>query len=162
MSRSTGARTPKSRAQWERGVPVMPGGVIKGAYWSPPYPHYIARAKGCHIWDIDGNRYVDFGNHHSAMMLGHSHPDVVAAVQREVERGFGLGGPTELEAEIAEEITVPLSVHRQGPVLQLGHGGVPPRDAAGQGQDGQAEGRQVRGGLPRQPRCAGGKLGAAT
>ena len=39
------------------------------------------------------------------MMLGHSHPDVVAAVQREVERGLGLGGPTELEAEIAEEIT---------------------------------------------------------
>ena len=99
------ARTPKSRAQWERGVPVMPGGVIKGAYWSPPYPHYIARAEGCHIWDIDGNRYVDFGNHHSAMMLGHSHPDVIAAVQREVDRGLGLGGPTELEAEIAEEIT---------------------------------------------------------
>ena len=98
-------RTPKSRAQWERGVPVMPGGVIKGAYWSPPYPHYVAKAEGCHVWDIDGNRYVDFGNHHSAMMLGHSHPDVIAAVQREVERGLGLGGPTELEAEIAEEIT---------------------------------------------------------
>ena len=65
----------------------------QGAYWSPPYPHYIAKAEGCYIWDIDGNRYVDFGNHHSAMMLGHSHPDVVAAVQREVERGFGLGRP---------------------------------------------------------------------
>ncbi len=98
-------RTPKSRAQWERGAPVMPGGVIKGAYWTSPYPHYVDKAKGCYVWDIDGNRYVDFGNHHSAMVLGHSHPDVVAAVRGEIDRGFGLGGPTDLEAEIAEEIT---------------------------------------------------------
>ncbi len=97
--------TPKSHAQWKRGVPVMPGGVIKGAYWASPYPHYVERAEGCYFWDIDGNKYVDFGNHHSAMMLGHSHPEVVAAVQREVERGFGVGAPTTLEAEIADEIT---------------------------------------------------------
>ncbi len=98
-------KTPKSRSQWERGKPVMPGGVIKGAYLDSPYPHYVERAEGCYVWDIDGNRYVDFGNHHSAMLLGHSHPDVVAAIKQEVERGFGLGGPTTLEAEIAEEIT---------------------------------------------------------
>lgn len=97
--------TPKSRAQWERGNPVMPGGVIKGAYFNSPYPHYVERAEDCYVWDIDGNRYVDFGNHHSAMLLGHSHPDVVAAIKQEVERGLGMGGPTTLEAEIAEEIT---------------------------------------------------------
>ena len=98
-------KTPKSLKQWERGVPVMPGGVIKGAFWNHPYPHYVAKSEGCYIWDIDDNKYVDFGNHHSAMLLGHSHPDVVSAVRREVDRGFGLGGPTELEAEIGEEIT---------------------------------------------------------
>ncbi len=98
-------KTSKSRAQWERGKSSMPGGVIKGAYLDSPYPHYVERAEGCYVWDIDGNRYVDFGNHHSAMLLGHSHPDVVAAIKQEVERGFGLGVPTTLEAEIAEEIT---------------------------------------------------------
>ena len=96
--------TAASRAQWERGRPVMPGGVIKGAYWSPPYPLYFDRAKDCNLWDLDGNRYLDFANHHTAMVLGHSYPAVVEAVQKEVERGFGLGGPTTLEAEIAEEI----------------------------------------------------------
>ena len=97
-------RTPASRAQWERGKPVMPGGVIKGAYWFPPHPLYMDRADGCHMWDLDGNRYVDFANHHSATILGHNHPAVVEALQAELRRGMALGAPTTLEAEIAEEI----------------------------------------------------------
>ena len=96
--------TPKSYAQWESGKSVMPGGLIKGAYWSPPHPVYVDRAEGCYFWDLDGREYVDFANHHTAMILGHSHPDVVEAVQNEVKRGFGLGGPTTLEAEMAEEL----------------------------------------------------------
>jgi glutamate-1-semialdehyde 2,1-aminomutase len=98
------AKNPKSRAQWERGKATMPGGIIKGAYWRAPFPFYVDKAEGCYLTDIDGNTFVDFANHHSAMIVGHSHPDVVAAVQREVERGFGLGNPTELEAEISQEI----------------------------------------------------------
>lgn len=97
--------THKSLAQWNRGKPVMPGGVIKGAYWSSPYPLYADRAEGCYLWDLDGNRYVDFANHHTAMILGHNHPAVVEAVRKEIDRGFGLGVPTAIEAEIAEEIT---------------------------------------------------------
>ena len=96
--------TPKSRAQWERAKKSMPGGVIKGAYASDPYPHYVAKAEGCYIWDLDGREYVDFGNHHSTTIMGHNHPDVVQAIKDEADRGFGLGGPTTLEAEIAEEI----------------------------------------------------------
>lgn len=97
-------RTPKSRAQWERGKPVMPGGVIKSAYWFAPHPTYMDRGDGCYLWDLDGNKYVDFTNHHSATILGHNHPAVVEALQKELERGVALGGPTTLEAEIAEEI----------------------------------------------------------
>lgn len=97
-------RTPKSRAQWQAGKPVMPGGVIKGAYWFPPHPTYMARAEGCYMWDLDDNKYVDFANHHSATILGHNHPDVVEAIEAELERGLALGAPTTLEAEIAEEI----------------------------------------------------------
>ena len=97
--------TPRSRAQWERGLPSMPGGVIKGAYWNPPYPIYVDRAQDCYVWDLDGRKYVDFENHHTASILGHSHPAVVEAMHEAVEQGFGLGGPTALEAEIAEELT---------------------------------------------------------
>ena len=95
---------PKSEAQWERGKPVMPGGIIKGAYWSPPHPLYVERAEECYLWDLDGHMYVDFANHHTAMVLGHSHPAVVKAVSEELEKGFGFGEPTALEAEMAEEI----------------------------------------------------------
>jgi glutamate-1-semialdehyde 2,1-aminomutase len=82
----------------------MPGGIIKGAYASNPYPHFVAKAEGCHIWDLDGRRYVDFGNHHTTTLMGHNNPDVVQAIKDEADRGFGPGGPTTLEADIAEEI----------------------------------------------------------
>lgn len=98
------ARNPRSRAQWERGRATMPAGIIKGAYWKDPFPFYVAGAEGCYLTDIDGHVLVDFASHHSAMIVGHSHPDVVAAVQAEIARGFGLGNPTDLEAEVAEEI----------------------------------------------------------
>ena len=98
------AATPKSRAQWERGKPVMPGGVIKGAYYFSPHPIYMDRADGCYMWDLDGRKYVDFANHHTSTILGHNHPAVVEALQKELERGWALGAPTTLEAELAEEI----------------------------------------------------------
>lgn len=99
------ALTPKSLAQWKRAKKSMPGGIIKGAYASNPYPHYVAKAEGCYIWDLDGKRYVDFGNHHTTTLMGHNHPTVVQAIKDEADRGIGLGGPTTLEAEISEEIT---------------------------------------------------------
>ncbi|MFL2763708.1 MAG: aspartate aminotransferase family protein [Dehalococcoidia bacterium] len=98
------AKTPVSKAQWQKGQSSMPGGVIKGAYWSSPYPDYVDRAEGCYVWNLDGQKFVDFGNHHSAMLLGHSHPNVIKAIEKELKRGLGLGGPTTLEAEISEEI----------------------------------------------------------
>ena len=89
--------TPRSRAQWERAKKSMPGGIIKGAYAAVPYPHYVAKAEGCYVWDLDGHRYVDFGNHHTTMIVGHSNPDVVQAIKDEADRGFGPGGPTTAE-----------------------------------------------------------------
>ena len=94
--------TPNSRSQWERGKQSMPGGVIKGAYWSPPHPIYMDRAEGCHMWDLDGRKYLDFEGHHTAMILGHNPKQVVDAVTNELGKGFGFGAPTSLEAEIAE------------------------------------------------------------
>ena len=96
--------TPKSRAQWERGTSSMPGGVMRQANWKSPHPIYVERAEGCFLWDLDGRRYVDFTNHASAVILGHNPPEVVEAVQRELERGIALSGPTTLDADMAEEI----------------------------------------------------------
>ena len=95
---------PNSRAQWERSQSVMPGGMIKGAYWYPPYPVYMERGEGCYLWDLDGRRYVDFGNHHTTMILGHSPRPVVEALEKQLKNGIAFGAPTTLEAEISEEI----------------------------------------------------------
>ncbi len=96
--------TPKSLAQWEASRATMPGGVAKGAYWHPPHPIYMERGNGCYLWDLDGRQYVDFANHHTAMLLGHSPPGVASAVEDYLRRGINLGAPTTLEAEIASEL----------------------------------------------------------
>ena len=96
--------TPRSLAQWERGQATMPGGVIKGAYSMTPHPIYVERAEECYLWDIDGRRYVDFTNHHTAMVLGHSPPTVIEALNEAVASGLGFGAPSTLEAEMSEEI----------------------------------------------------------
>ena len=97
--------TPKSRAQWEKGRSTMPAGVMKGAYWHEPYPIYMDRGDGCYLWDLDGRGYVDYANHHTAMILGHSPPSVVRAVEEYMRRGINFGAPTTLEAEISAEIS---------------------------------------------------------
>ncbi len=96
--------TPRSLAQWKRGQASMPGGVIKGAYWMTPHPLYVERAEECYLWDLDGRRYVDFTNHHTAMVLGHSPPSVIQALNDAIGHGLGFGAPSTLEADIAEEI----------------------------------------------------------
>jgi glutamate-1-semialdehyde 2,1-aminomutase len=73
--------------------------------YAPPYPPYIARGEGIWIEDVDGNRYRDFLLNYTSLILGHAHPAVVAAVDDQVRRGSAFGAPTELEVDLAEELT---------------------------------------------------------
>jgi len=93
--------TPRSLASFEasRGPTA---GSAKGAYYYPPHPLFMERGEGCYLWDIDGNRYVDCANHHTAQVLGHNHPAVVSAVQQQIARGIALGAPTGIETELAK------------------------------------------------------------
>lgn len=97
------ARTPKSGAAFERAGKVMPG-VAKGAYYYAPYPIVIEHAEGCYLYDVDGNRYVDFANHHTAQILGHRNPAVMAAVGEQMAKGIAVGAPMGIETELAEEL----------------------------------------------------------
>ncbi len=94
---------PKSFSEWNNNKKTLPGGVIKGAYFSSPYPIYIQKAEGCKLLDIDGKEYTDFSNHHTAMILGHSHPAVIKAVNEAVSNGLALSAPSILEGQIANE-----------------------------------------------------------
>lgn len=95
--------SPRSRASFERACAVMPGGA-KGAYFHPPYSLTMERGEGCYLYDVDGRRFVDFANHHTAQILGHQHPSVMDAVRAQLARGIALGAPVGVETELAEEL----------------------------------------------------------
>jgi glutamate-1-semialdehyde 2,1-aminomutase len=67
-------------------------------------PYYIDKAKGSHVWDIDGNEYIDFINSLSAVTLGYNDPEVTAAVSAQLEKGVIFSLPHQLEVEVAERI----------------------------------------------------------
>jgi glutamate-1-semialdehyde 2,1-aminomutase len=86
----------------------IPGGVnspvrsFRGVGGTPPF---ITRATGSHIFDIDGNEYIDYVGSWGPMILGHAHPEVTAELRNALERGTSYGAPTLLETELARLIT---------------------------------------------------------
>ncbi len=92
---------------WERARKSLAGGVSHDGRFLPPHPIYMGRAKGARKWDVEGREYIDYAMGSGAMMLGHSHPDVVAAVQRQMELGtfFATVHPLEIAwAELVQEL----------------------------------------------------------
>jgi glutamate-1-semialdehyde 2,1-aminomutase len=98
------ARTPRSAELAATARDLLPGGVVHDARLLEPYGIYVARAQGARKWDVDHNEYVDYSGGHGAMLLGHNHPAVVAAVRQQLERGTHYGACHELELRWAETI----------------------------------------------------------
>ena len=70
----------------------------------PPHPIYVDRGLGAHVWDIDGNEYVDYHNGYGVMVMGHAHPKIVEAVQKRVTLGTHFAQPTEDALPVAEQL----------------------------------------------------------
>jgi glutamate-1-semialdehyde 2,1-aminomutase len=98
------ARTPRSRELYERATRSLPGGSTRTTVYSAPYPPYVDHGRGLLITDVDGNTYRDFLGNYTSLILGHAHPAVVAAVERQVRRGSAFAAPTETEIALAEEL----------------------------------------------------------
>ncbi|HVJ48122.1 glutamate-1-semialdehyde 2,1-aminomutase [Desulfitobacterium sp.] len=97
----------RSCQAFEQAKIVIPGGVNSPvrAYRSVGRdPVFIDRGEGAHLWDIDGNTYIDYVGSWGPLILGHAHPEVVEVIKRTAERGTSYGAPTELETELAEEV----------------------------------------------------------
>ena len=96
------AKTSRSRALHEEALAVMPGGNSRTTTFFDPYPFYIQRGQGAHVWDADGTDRIDFNGNYTSLILGHAHPDVVKAAQQAAEHGLSFPGPTEHEIRLAE------------------------------------------------------------
>ncbi|MCB4766966.1 MAG: glutamate-1-semialdehyde 2,1-aminomutase [Sulfurovum sp.] len=97
----------KSVAAFEEAYKVIPGGVdspvraFSGVEGTPPF---IERGEGGYLYDIDGNRYIDFVQSWGPLIFGHCNSDIEVAVIESVRRGLSFGAPTTVETELAEEI----------------------------------------------------------
>lgn len=98
------SRTQKSRHLYERAKSVLPAGVSYAIRHFEPYPFYTVKAKGSKLFDVDGNKYVDFWLGHTTLILGHSPPAVVEAVKKQLEKGTHYGTSHELEIKLAKQI----------------------------------------------------------
>ncbi|MGB9838084.1 glutamate-1-semialdehyde 2,1-aminomutase [Methanothermobacter sp.] len=94
----------KSKELFERAQRVLPGGVSSPVRRFEPHPFFAAGGKGCILESVDGESYIDYCLAYGPLILGHAHPRVVEAVERQIERGTTYGVPSEGELELAETI----------------------------------------------------------
>lgn len=97
----------KSHTLFKRAEKTIPGGVNSPARAFRSVggnPLFIQRGDGAHLYDIDGNSYLDFVNSWGPLLLGHCHPDITKALEDVLSHGTSFGAPTEREIEIAELI----------------------------------------------------------
>jgi glutamate-1-semialdehyde 2,1-aminomutase len=100
--------TTKSAALFDAAKNLIPGGVnspVRAFRGVGGVPRFIDRGQGAYLYDVDGNRYIDYVLSWGPLILGHAHPDVVAAIAAQATRGTSFGAPTELESELARLIT---------------------------------------------------------
>jgi glutamate-1-semialdehyde 2,1-aminomutase len=96
------SQNPHSAALHTRALKLLPGGVTHDVRLAEPFPLAVARAEGARKWDLDGHELICYVMGHGSLLLGHSHPDVVAAVRAQAGRSFHPGACHELECDWAE------------------------------------------------------------
>src|SRR5437868_6662208 len=107
-------RTPRSHEIHERAKVSLPMGVSSSFQAVPPYPLFISRAEGSHIWDYDGNEYADFHLGFGSLLVGHSHPVLVEALRDQLGKGSLYSLPSADVVYLAEEL-----VRRFAPIEQV-------------------------------------------
>jgi glutamate-1-semialdehyde 2,1-aminomutase len=100
--------TRRSQALFARAQALMPGGVnspVRAFKSVGGEPFFVQRADGAYLEDVDGNRYIDYVGSWGPMIVGHNHPDVLAAVIETARNGLSFGTPNPLEVTMAETIS---------------------------------------------------------
>lgn len=97
----------KSLSEWNKSQKIIPGGVnspVRNFSKVGEHPRFIDHAKGCRIFDVDGNEYIDYVASWGPLILGHAHPDVVQSIVDVSFQGTSFGAPTPLETILAQII----------------------------------------------------------
>src|SRR5215471_20353811 len=97
----------KSEALFRRAVEKIPGGVnspVRAFRSVGGQPLFIARGEGAYLYDADGNRYIDYVGSWGPLILGHRHPEILAALEGALSIGTSFGAPTEQEIDLAHAI----------------------------------------------------------
>ena len=106
-SRSPNNLRPRSKALFEEAVGLMPGGVnspVRAFASVGGTPVFMKRANGAYLWDEDGNRYIDYITSWGPAIVGHAHPEVLAAINEAAAGGLSFGTPTAGESILAHKI----------------------------------------------------------
>ncbi len=93
------------RSLRDRAAKVIPGGLwghMNAAYLPHNYPQFFSRAEGAHVWDVDGNEYVDFMCSWGPIILGHHQREVDAAARAQLDQGDCMNGPSEALVDLSE------------------------------------------------------------
>jgi glutamate-1-semialdehyde 2,1-aminomutase len=100
-------KTRRSQELYKKAKKILPGGVnspVRAFKAVGLAPLFIGRAKGPYIWDVDGNKFIDYVCSWGPLILGHAHPRIVGAIRRAASRGTSFGASTEIEVKLAELI----------------------------------------------------------
>lgn len=98
------ASSPKSAELSARAREIIPGGTTRTSTYLQPYPLYQVSGAGCRVVDLDGRERIDLLGNYSALILGHAHPSVTAAVQAQAAAGASFAAPTPPEVALAAEL----------------------------------------------------------
>lgn len=107
------ARTPTSGVEAKRAQAIIPGGVGSAIQFWPPYPIYVKDSQGAYVWDLDGNRYIDYCMCYAAMVAGHANPIIAEAIIEQAQKGTLYGMPATAATDLAEDI------QKRYPVIEM-------------------------------------------
>jgi glutamate-1-semialdehyde 2,1-aminomutase len=93
-----------SKKLFLRAKKVIPSGINSPVRFYDPYPFFVKKADGSVIWDVDGNKYIDFCNGYGALLLGHRRKEILSAVLAQLKNGTLYCAPTDIEVELSELI----------------------------------------------------------
>lgn len=92
----------KSEQLYQQAQSVIPGGVSRNTVFHKPFPHYVSKASGCYVTDIDGVERIDFANNMASLIHGHAFPPIVEGVIDQIRKGTAFTIATEPELEFAQ------------------------------------------------------------